>query len=442
MNTTVNHPTLQGLAPKSSRARAVMIGVGLLVGLILIVFVYRGTFALYEQKRALDYLKRGSEWLSQGYFEDAKFELEVAERLGAPSPKTDLLLAKVNSALGNMTAAEADYRRAVELEPTVPENHFGLARALSMLGRRQEAIDELEAALDLKPGYIAARFLLARVFDKENRIKEAAKHYQVLAGQDMSKKQLAEIHVAMAKLLIKEKRKPRAQHLLQTAWFMDRKNEEAWRLLMALGRGKGHEDDVIGTTESTDTISSKITSPVRNEKLNDDVIEIKGTAVARWGAVVQVEVTNDGGHTWHQAKPLNGTFDRWVLNLRFTESDGRRFVLYSRATGSAGLPERPGPGVTIFVDNSGPAVVRQVEPVKPNLPHGWYVTPPVIDLATLEGDSLVFYRWDQGDYRVNTAALKAPVGIHTLSYFTRDRAGNEGPVERLTIKVKIAEAAG
>ena len=442
MNTTAKRPTLQDTAPKTSRVRSVIIGAGILSVLVLSVLVYRGTVSLYREKQALGSLKRGSEFLSTGYFEDAKSELETASRLGRPNPRTYLLLARVNSALGSTRAAVTNYRRAVDLEPGVAENHFALALALSTLGRRQEAIDELQTALDLKPDYIAARFLLAREFDKENHLKEAAKQYQVLAGLDMSRKQLVEIHVALAKLLIREGRKPQAQHLLRTAWLMDKTNEEARRLIVVLERGKGHEDDVAITTETTDTISSKISSPVVNEKLNDDVIEIKGAASAKSGAVVQVEVTSDGGLTWHRAQPVNGSFDQWTANLRLPESDGRRFVLYSRATGSAGLPESPGHGVAIFVDNTGPPVIRQLEPDKPNLPDGWYVTPPTINLAALEGTALIFYKWDGGDYRVYTSELTAPVGIHTLSYFTRDHAGNEGPVEHLTIKVKIAAAVG
>jgi len=303
---------------------------------------------------------------------------------------------------------------------------------------RKEAIEELEFALDLQPDYVAARYLLARLLTRDNRIKDAVDHYQVLAGLGLSKPQLSEVHVAMAKLFIKQKRRPRAQHLLQTAWYMDRKNDEAWRLIMKIGRGKGREDEIIGTVESTDKISSRIASPKQQAKLSEEIIEIKGTAKSKSRAVVQVEVTYDGGHSWHKAKPINGSFDKWVANVKFPSSDGRRFVLYSRATGSAGLPEKPRKPVTIIVDNTGPSVIRQLEPRKPELPDGWYAASPKISLATLESQSTIFYRWNRGGYKTYVSSLRAPTGVNRLYYFTRDKYGNESPVKKLTIKAKIS----
>ena len=439
MNTTVNHPTLQGAPPPASRGRSVLFILGLLVILVIAVVVYRASFAVYEERRSLDYLKHGTAYFAQGYFEDAKFELEISSRLGRSKRNTYVLLAKSQAALGEMEQAAVNFRRAVELGPEDAENRFSLATALVALGRRHEAVEQLEEALDEKPSYTAARFLLAKLLTRENRYKEASDHFQVLAGQSISKTQLGEVHVALAKLLIKQGHKPRAQHLLQTAWLMDRKNDEAWRLIMELGRGKGHEDDVIGTIESTDAVRSKITSPAPGDRLNDEVVEVRGVSSARFGAVVQVEVTNDGGHSWRPATPVNGVYDQWIVKVKFPDSDGRRFILYSRATGSGGLPESPSYGVAINVDNAGPAVIRQTEPSKPTGKNGWYVTPPRINLATLEGSALIFYKWNNDEYRTYISSFHAPVGVNRLRYFTRDRHGNESPVETVTLKAKVAE---
>ncbi len=442
MGTELKTPTLEGTAPETTRTRAVMILLGLAAAAILAIAGYRAVLVQYQEKKARDSLRRGADFLAQGYFEDAKFELETAVGMGPPSRRAYLLLAKADAALGDLQAAVSDYRRAVEISPADPENHFLLALALSARGRRDEAVEEAQEALGRKPDYAAARLLAARLLEQEYRFKEAADHYKELAKFTISKKQLAGIHVALAKLYIKEKRRAAAAGLLQSARAMDNKNEEARRLLVSLEKGKGRRDAVAAGASTTDTISSRITQPARLEAVGDDVVAISGTAKARSGAVVQVEVTFDGGLTWHMAKPVNGAFNRWWARVRFPESDGVRYVLQSRAIGSAGVPERLRPGTPIVVDNTGPFVIRQISPPRPSEPGGWYLTPPTINMAVLEGDSLLFYKWGNGDYRVYTSALKAPAGVNTLSYFTRDRQGNEGRVEKMTVKVKVAGAAG
>lgn len=441
MSTDGKNPTLEGVVPETSHARAIMILIGFLVAGVVVAAAYRAATVQYKERQARDSLARGADFLAQGYFEDAKFELETAERLGPESRKTYLLLAKTKAALGDVQAAVSDYRRVVELDPTDPESHFFLALALSARGRRQEAIEEAETALGLKADYAAARLLAARLLEQENRLKEAADQYQELAKFSISRKQLAAIHVALAKLYIKEKRQPLAKGLLQSARAMDRKNEEARRLLISLNRGAGHQDDLRISRPTTDSISSKITGPARAEKINDDVVRVTGGATAKTGAVVQVEVTYDGGRTWHRARPINGIFDRWVANVPFPKSDRVRYVLHSLAIGSDGVAGKPRAGVPIFVDNTGPFAVRQLTPPAPG-EDGWYLTPPTLNMAVLEGNALLFYKWGNGEYLLYTSELKAPAGIHTLSYFTRDSAGNESPVERLTVKVKVAEGVG
>ena len=66
----------------------------------------------------------------------------------------------VEDALGNPAAAEAHFKRALELGPTQPDTHSYFARWLPKVGRAPEALGHLETALRLSPGAALARSLL------------------------------------------------------------------------------------------------------------------------------------------------------------------------------------------------------------------------------------------------------------------------------------------
>jgi tetratricopeptide (TPR) repeat protein len=66
----------------------------------------------------------------------------------------------VENALGNPGAAEAHFKRALELGPRQPDAHFFFARWLARAGRGPEAAEHLETALRLSPGAAEARSLL------------------------------------------------------------------------------------------------------------------------------------------------------------------------------------------------------------------------------------------------------------------------------------------
>ncbi|MCK4267760.1 MAG: tetratricopeptide repeat protein [Actinomycetia bacterium] len=434
----LHQPTLQGLSPRFNYLHLLAAGASILAVILLIGLFYRASMSVYGEKRAIEHRKKGESSYARGYFEDAQFEFRISSQLGSPQDKTYFLLGKTDLALGRHEEAVDSFQMASELDPSNAEYHFTLGATMAALGDRQKAIGELEAALDQYPNYIAARLLLAQLFSKEDRLKEAVDHYEILAGLGLSKARQSEVHVAIAKLLIKQKRRPRAQHVLQTAWYLDRGNREAWRLIMEIGRGKGRVDEPIRTTESTSSVSSKVTSLRPDEKIFEKSLEVRGEASAKFGAVTLVELTYDGGHSWHNAKPVNGRYDHWVASIKLPASDGERHVFYSRAIGSADVPERPGRGVSVVVDNSGPPVIPEIDPPGPSLKDNWYAVPPQIILSTLESGVPIFYKWNRGDYQVYGASLKAPIGRNRLLYFTRDKRGNESPVRSMIVKVKIA----
>jgi TolB-like protein/DNA-binding winged helix-turn-helix (wHTH) protein/Tfp pilus assembly protein PilF len=84
-------------------------------------------------------------------------------------------------------AAEAEYRRAIELNPGNAEIHNGYAHFLNDLGRQDEALPELKRALEIDPTVplprIGAFFYFARQYDeairRELKVLEATPNYSL-----------------------------------------------------------------------------------------------------------------------------------------------------------------------------------------------------------------------------------------------------------------------
>jgi hypothetical protein len=88
---------------------------------------------------------------------------------------------------------------------------------------------------------------------------------------------------------------------------------------------------------------SKITAPANRSDLTRDVMEVLGTALDEGGGVVAaVEVSVDGGQTWH---PANGR-DTWSYQWRVSPDTADNVNLLSRAVDDSGNLEIPGPGIT------------------------------------------------------------------------------------------------
>jgi Flp pilus assembly protein TadD len=85
------------------------------------------------------------------------------------------------AALGRWEYAEADYRRALELDETLPEAHLNLALAELATGRDGDAEVHLLRAVDLRPDYQKAHFHLARLYTRRGDPR-AREHAERAAG--------------------------------------------------------------------------------------------------------------------------------------------------------------------------------------------------------------------------------------------------------------------
>jgi hypothetical protein len=132
-------------------------------------------------------------------------------------------------------------------------------------------------------------------------------------------------------------------------------------------------------TASTDTAapSSTITGPLGGNVESGITMTVTGAATDNGGQVGGVEVSVDGGATWH---PATG---RSIWSYSWTPGALGSTTIKSRATDDSGNTETPGAGVTVSVVlPSGPAVINFNDRNPSNVPlNGQYPT-SVVDWGT------------------------------------------------------------
>ena len=66
-------------------------------------------------------------------------------------------LAAAEQDVGNEESAELHYRKALEIDGSSADAHYGIARVLLEINRVEDALPELRATLQLDPTYDDAR---------------------------------------------------------------------------------------------------------------------------------------------------------------------------------------------------------------------------------------------------------------------------------------------
>jgi PKD repeat protein len=96
----------------------------------------------------------------------------------------------------------------------------------------------------------------------------------------------------------------------------------------------------------------------------------------------------------------------------------------------------PDGSIHIKLDTVAPVASIRGEPLEPRGLDGWFNESVFINFTVNEtGNSTVYFRWDQNPYAAVPGPLEAPEGIHSLSYYAVDEAGNTGKVKNATFKV-------
>jgi hypothetical protein len=114
------------------------------------------------------------------------------------------------------------------------------------------------------------------------------------------------------------------------------------------------ESDLSPATPSTDHTppASTITSPPAGAALaNGSTVTISGTATDSGGGVVAgVEVSTDGGSTWHPVTSMSSAATSVTWSYTWSSAGSGAVTIKSRATDDSGNIETPGPGVPVTVN--------------------------------------------------------------------------------------------
>ncbi len=140
-------------------------------------------------------------YLQHNRNEEARQEEAEGVRIDPIYLEARLDLALALSLLGKPADAEAEYRRALDLQPEGNQiylAHSGLGAALAAQHRTEEALPELELAVRLKPESAEAHYNLATAFAALGRNPEAASEFAAVVRLDPGD---AEAHYRLAVML-------------------------------------------------------------------------------------------------------------------------------------------------------------------------------------------------------------------------------------------------
>lgn len=117
-------------------------------------------------RNARAWMNYGLIFMARADYANARYCLNRAQAL---APNYDILevnLGILEGASGNSAAAEAHFRRAVELEGNLAGAHFYYGRWLAESGRLEEAARHVEIALQKSPADMTARHLLLELYER------------------------------------------------------------------------------------------------------------------------------------------------------------------------------------------------------------------------------------------------------------------------------------
>ena len=183
-----------------------------------------------------------------------------------------------------------------------------------------------------------------------------------------------------------------------------------------------------------DTITIKFTS---SEKLADDTVVVTYGKEAD-GFINYVKDTgNSSGNNYvftgvTKIGDIEGVIK---FEIDFTDEAGNSGTQVVATTDST----------SVIFDKTAPATSLIIDPATPDGENDWYITAPAITLTCADQDGLsgcdkIYYRWDDGADNEYSGAITAIEGIHTLYYYSTDKAGNdEKPLVLAELKVDTVD---
>ena len=121
---------------------------------------------------------------SAGHHEPALGLLEHAIRAQDTNPTFFITLGMTHRALGSRDLAARAYRRALDLDPNLPEALSNLCHVLCDMGQHEEAVRLGRRAVELRPDFAAAHNNLANALKSLGSLDDAMEHYEYALRAD------------------------------------------------------------------------------------------------------------------------------------------------------------------------------------------------------------------------------------------------------------------
>jgi protein O-mannosyl-transferase len=132
---------------------------------------------------------------------------------------------------GQMDEAVQHIRRAIEIQPDLPEAHCNLGTAWLQQGRLDEAIVELRKAVEINPRFAEAHNTLGVALAQQGEIGEAISHLQKAVGISPD---FAQAHSNLGAVLLKARRMEEAIDHFQKTLELQPNLADAWDNLRRL----------------------------------------------------------------------------------------------------------------------------------------------------------------------------------------------------------------
>jgi predicted RNA-binding Zn-ribbon protein involved in translation (DUF1610 family) len=186
----------------------------------------------------------------------------------------------------------------------------------------------------------------------------------------------------------------------------------------------------------TETIKVDIIPPSTNLNVNPS----SPTGLNEWyttNPTISFESEDDGEIFYYWSDDSNGQdisdpSNAILYRTPITCPEGKN-VLYYYSIDYAGCTEEI-QSYKIKVDTQPPGTEYKINPEIPDGENGFYISNTMISLQS-EPNVTIFYYWDDDSAFKYTSQIKVPEGIHNLTYYSMDEAGNTG--EELVIELKL-----
>lgn len=167
--------------------------------------------------------------LDQERSDEALELIADAERIAGPTALRAQIAGLADSARGELTPAEKQFRQAIQLDPKFVAAHYFLARLLYTRNRFDAAIQESKVTIALSPDFVRAYENLGLCYEGKDDPKQAEYWYREAIRRNSEAADKTEWPLLdLATLLVRNEKIDEARPLLQQALALNPQNAQTY----------------------------------------------------------------------------------------------------------------------------------------------------------------------------------------------------------------------